>query len=99
MQNGPIFELFSASPGSNMKCRWMGSRVQSTVIGFPEMCFLQFSQVQVLVGVTKAIYKQLCLCTWARAGGFNNNNNLGKIIFIGIIRKDIYPSYFYFYNY
>ena len=30
--------------------RWMGSRVQSTVGCFPELCFLQFSVEQVLVG-------------------------------------------------
>ena len=30
--------------------RWMGSRVQSTVGCFPELCFLQFSVRQVLCG-------------------------------------------------
>ena len=45
------------------------SREQSTVGCFPELCFLQFSVVQVLAGVAKAIYKKLCfsylgLCCW-----------------------------------
>ena len=29
--------------------RWMGSRMQSTLGRFPELCFLQFSVAQVLV--------------------------------------------------
>ena len=32
---------------------WMGSRVQSTIGCFPELCFLQFSVAQVLVGLRK----------------------------------------------
>ena len=32
---------------------WMGSRVQSTVGYFPELCFLQFSVAQELVGLRK----------------------------------------------
>ena len=33
--------------------RWKGSRLQSTVDCFPELCFLQFSVAQVLVGLRK----------------------------------------------
>ena len=33
--------------------RWMGSRVQSTVRCFPELCFLQFSLAQMLVRLRK----------------------------------------------
>ena len=33
--------------------RWMGSRVQSTVGWFPELCFLQFSVAQLHVGLRK----------------------------------------------
>ena len=34
--------------------RWMGSRVQSWLVGcFPELCFLQFSVAPVLVGLRK----------------------------------------------
>ena len=35
--------------------RWMGSKVQSTVGCFPELCFLQFSMAQMLVGLRKQI--------------------------------------------
>ena len=45
--------------------RWMGLRDQSTVGCFPELCFLQFSVVQVLVE----------FLIWASAAGFNNKNN------------------------
>ena len=31
--------------------RWMGLRVHSTVSFFPELCFLQFSVAQVLMGL------------------------------------------------
>ena len=33
--------------------RWMGSRVQSTVSCFPQLCFLEFSVAQVLMGLRK----------------------------------------------
>ena len=33
--------------------RWMGSRVQSTVGCFPQLCFVQFSVAEVLVGLRK----------------------------------------------
>ena len=35
--------------------RWIGSRVQSTVGCFPELCFLQFSVAQMLVGLRKQL--------------------------------------------
>ena len=44
--------------------RWMGLRVQSTVGRFPELCFLQFSVAQVLVGLRKQIYKQFFFLLW-----------------------------------
>ena len=40
---------------------WMGSMVRSTVGCFPELCFLQFSLAQVIVGLRKQ-FKQLCFC-------------------------------------
>ena len=39
--------------------RWMGSRTQSTVGCFPELCFLVF-RVAGACGVATAIYKRLC---------------------------------------
>ena len=56
--------------------RWMGSRAQSTVGSFPELCFL--FRGTGASGVAKEIYKQLCLPTWA--SGFNNNNKNNSII-------------------
>ena len=50
--------------------RWMGSGMQEAVGYFPELCFLQVSEAQLLVGLRTAIYKQLCfptslgLCCW-----------------------------------
>ena len=55
--------------------RWMGSRVQSTVGCFYELCFLQFSLAQVLVGLRKQLINNFVFSTWACAAGFNNNNN------------------------
>ena len=55
--------------------RWMGSRAQSTVGCFPELCFLQFSVVQVHVGLRKQFINIFVFPTWACAAGFNNNNN------------------------
>ena len=53
----------------------MGSRVQSTIGCFPELCFLQFSIAQVLVMLKKQFINNFVLPTWACAAGFNNNNN------------------------
>ena len=39
--------------------RWMGLRVQSTVGCFLVLCFLQFSVVQVIVGLRKQFMKKL----------------------------------------
>ena len=55
--------------------RWTGSRVRSTVACFPELCFLQFSVAQVLVGLRKQFINNFVFPTWASAAGFNNNNN------------------------
>ena len=38
---------------------WMGSRVQSTIGCFPELCFIQFSVEQVLVGLQKQFINNL----------------------------------------
>ena len=51
----------------------MGSRVQSTVGCFPELCFLQFSMAQVLVGLRKQFMNNFVFPTWACAAGLNNN--------------------------
>ena len=51
---------------------WMGSRVQSTVGCFPEMCFLQFSVAEVLVVLRKQYIINFVFLTWACAAGFNN---------------------------
>ena len=53
----------------------MGSRVQSTVGCFPELCFLEFSVAQVLVGLRKQFINNFVFPTWACAAGFNNNND------------------------
>ena len=42
---------------------------------FPELCFLQFSDALVLVGLQKQLINNFELPTWACAAGFNNNNN------------------------
>ena len=57
----------------------MGSRVQSTVGCFPELCFLQFFVVQVLVGLRKKFINNFVLPTCAGAAGFNNNNNFSGL--------------------
>ena len=49
--------------------RWMGSRVQ-LVASLAELCFLQFSVVQELVGLRKQFVNN-----FACAAGFKNNNN------------------------
>ena len=54
----------------------MDSRVQSTVGCFPELCFLQFSKAQVLVGLQKQLINNFVFFIWAFAAGFNNNNNI-----------------------
>ena len=61
---GMTFPMLCLTP----EC-WMGSMVQSTIGCFPKLCFLLFSVVQVLVGLWKQFYKQLCfshlgLCCW-----------------------------------
>ena len=50
-----------------------------TVECFPELCFLQFSVVQVLVGLQKQLIKNVVFPTWACAAGFNNNSAKGDI--------------------
>ena len=54
---------------------WMGSRVQSTVGGFPELCFIQFSVAQVLVRLRKQFIHNFVFPTWACAAGFNKKKN------------------------
>ena len=53
----------------------MGSKVKSTVYCFPDLCFLQFSVAQVLVGLRKQFINNFVFPPWAGAAGFNNNNN------------------------
>ena len=48
----------------------MDSRVQSTVGCFPELCFLQFSLAQVLVGLRKQFINNFVSPTWACDAGF-----------------------------
>ena len=55
--------------------RWIGSRAQSTVGRFPELCFLQFSVAQVLGGLQNQFINNCVFPTWACAARFNNNNN------------------------
>ena len=55
--------------------RWMGSRVQSTVGCFLELCFLQLSVARVLMGLGKQFINNFVFTTWACAAGFDNNNN------------------------
>ena len=50
-----------------------GSRVQSTVGCFPELCLLQFSVAQVLVGLRKQYINNFIFPTKACAAGYNNN--------------------------
>ena len=63
--------------------RWVGSRMQSTVGCFPELCFLQFFVTQVLVGLRKQFINNLVFQAFACAAGLNNNNN---------------NNYYYYYN-
>ena len=53
----------------------MGSMVWSTIGCFPELCFLQFSVAQVLVGMRKHFINDFVFSTWTCAAVFNNNNN------------------------
>ena len=53
----------------------MGSRVQLTVGCFLELCFLQFSVAQVLVGLRRQFITNFVFPTSACAAGFDNNNN------------------------
>ena len=57
----------------------MGSRVHSTGGCFPELCFLQFSGAQVLVGLREQFVNNFAFHTWACAAGFNNNINFVRI--------------------
>ena len=57
---------------------WIGSRVQSTVGCFAELCFLQFTVAQVLLGLRKQFINNFVFPAWAGAAGFNNNNNNDK---------------------
>ena len=59
-----------------------GSRVQSTVGCFPELCFLQFALTQVLVGLRKQLMNNFVFPTWACDAGFNNNNNKAEWCFL-----------------
>ena len=52
----------------------MGSKVQSTVGCFPELCFLQFSVVLVFVGLRKQFIINFVFLTYSCAAGFNKNN-------------------------
>ena len=54
----------------------MGSRVQSIVGLFRELCFLLFSAAQVLVGLRKQFINNFVFLTFACADGFNNKNNV-----------------------
>ena len=53
----------------------MGSRVQSTVGCFPELCFLQFSVALVLVGLQKQFINNFVFPNGPVLLVFNNNNN------------------------
>ena len=64
----------------------MGSKMQSTVGCFPELCFLQFSVAQVLMGLRKQFMNNFVFPTWACAAGFNNNNNNTNKIYIYIYK-------------
>ena len=55
--------------------RSMGSRVQSSVGCFLELCFLQYFVAYVLVGLRKQFMNNFVLPTWACTAGFNNNTN------------------------
>ena len=59
----------------------MGSRVQSIVGFFPELCFLQFSISQVLVWLQKQLISNFVFPTWASAAGFIININNGHLYF------------------
>ena len=50
--------------------------MKSTIGCFPELCFLQFSVAQVLVGVRKQFINNIVFHTCACAAGFNNTNNV-----------------------
>ena len=54
--------------------RQMGSRVPATVCCFPELCFLQFSDEQVLVGLRKQFINNFVFPSWACAAPLFNNN-------------------------
>ena len=59
----------------------MDKRMQWTVGCFPELCFHQFTEAQVLVGLRKQLTNNFVFPTLACATGFNyinNNNNNNK---------------------
>ena len=60
----------------------MGSREQSTVGFFPELCFLQVSLAQVLVGLRMQFINNFVFSTWACVAGFNNNKNNNNSILL-----------------
>ena len=66
---GIIFPTLCLTPK-----RWMGYRMQSNIGCYPELCFLQFSVAQTLVGLRKHL-KTIFFPTVACPAGFNNNNN------------------------
>ena len=68
----------------------MGLRVQLTVGCFPELCFLQFSVVQVLVVLQKQFLNNFVFPTLACAADFNNNN---AIIFIYYMNIHYFEGY------
>ena len=59
---------------------WISSRVQSTVGCFPELCFLQFSVAQVLVGQRKQFIGKNVFPTSDYADCLNNNNSTLNIM-------------------
>ena len=71
------------------ECR-MGSRVQSTVGCFAELCFFQFSVAKVLVGLWKQFINNFFF-TWGCAADFNNNNKYVLfLLFIMHLTKNIF---------
>ena len=67
----------------------MGSRVQSTIGCFPELCFLQFSVAQVLVWLRKQLINNFVSPTWACAAGFNNNYNKNNRLTAALMSQNI----------
>ena len=57
--------------------RSMGSRLQSTIGCFPELCFLQFSVGQGHVWLRMQFINNFVFHIWACAAGFNRNRMAG----------------------